>query len=211
MAQQLNVFLKLNGVNSEFAPEYAREFIIKYGEPSLQDQFLIAVGQKETEDELAARHDVIVCDCTVFVSHIYAYFAINKMAMMASQALAGDKKPENMNLNPLAFKQELINNNKAVLDRIFEISLDSAYSYDLVFLVDVENTRIRNDGVRLDHDEKDRYQIFTTMKGFMDAYHIPYILLKGSKRYADLVDHVTAHLDMDKEKLKQIEWAEGIY
>jgi len=66
--------LKEAGYKIELVREYARDFIVEYGEiKKVEDQILIARGQKQREKEAIQKNpQFIICDCAVFLARVYA-------------------------------------------------------------------------------------------------------------------------------------------
>lgn len=131
IAKVLAKKLKNDGYTVEIAREYARDFIFENKEvKGVDDQLLIAKGQKQREEEAAANNsDFVICDCAVFLSYVYA--SLHEPA-------------EKDSVKDLKYRQVL---------KEIEKEIGSAFwGYDFVFFLPPE-IPVENDGVRLYTDK----------------------------------------------------------
>jgi hypothetical protein len=82
LAQALVAKMKLQGLDVEFCPEYARTYFRQTGAPkNVFEQFVIFAGQCEREDELDV-HDYVVADSASFMSDtFYSYMRFKQGKM----------------------------------------------------------------------------------------------------------------------------------
>ncbi|AOQ24620.1 hypothetical protein MTAT_19650 [Moorella thermoacetica] len=119
LALTVTAQLKLQ-YNAEIAPEFARTYILQNG--GIQDafeQYLILRKQKQMEDILASRHDIVVCDSATFLCYIYARRLVDYLS------------DRYLNVLELIHRESLAN------------------YYNLVFYLDAESTHQINDNVRI--------------------------------------------------------------
>lgn len=106
--------------NAEIAPEFARTYILQNG--GIYDafeQYLILKQQKQMEDILSSRHDIVVCDSATFLCYVYARRLVNHLS------------DRYLNVLELIHREALANH------------------YDLVFYLDIEGPYHIDDNVRI--------------------------------------------------------------
>lgn len=73
LAHHLVTLGKMMGKSVEYAPEYARQYILRHGAPdNVFEQLAIFLGQKRLEEELLRVYDYVIADSASFLSTIYA-------------------------------------------------------------------------------------------------------------------------------------------
>ena len=73
LAQGLASALKSDGYGAVYCPEYAREYITRYGAlESPFEQLLIFHCQRDMEDLACQHHDIVVCDTSTWLCTLYA-------------------------------------------------------------------------------------------------------------------------------------------
>lgn len=151
-AEQLNVKLKQEGLNSVVCPEVARTYIGRYG--AIKDpweQLLLFFDQTRHENELSKIHDFVICDSASWLGYVY------------TTILIGDSKDRKLQ----KLRQE-----------IHTMVLKYVHTYDLTLFMPVQE-KVVMDGVRTQNDNE-RLIIQNKILGFMNVENIPYITVTGT-------------------------------
>jgi len=135
--------LKLNnqyGANSSDVVEYATSFIQKMKRyPNFQDQSWICMKQFEREDTISRTANIVLSDCPVFISYIYAQRSMRGNTSTSFTDYA--------------------------LQALYKRSIHSLDLYDKFYLLDTIN--YRENGVRY-HNFEESKQVFSEIKQFLE-------------------------------------------
>ena len=156
LAKSLLQALRQKGYRVEWAREYARDFIIKYGPMrSVVDQFLILQGQKEREEKAEKKNpEFVICDCATYLAYVYSFLY----------------KPKHSSKR-VREKHQLIS--KIIWDE----TKSEVHKYDYVFFLPLEFP-FKEDGVRLYADKANR--ISNQIKEFLNSKKIKHFETKGT-------------------------------
>ena len=158
LAKSLLQALRQKGYRVEWAREYARDFIIKYGPMrSVVDQFLILQGQKEREEKAEKKNpEFVICDCATYLSYIYSFL-----------------------YEPKHSDQKAWKKHQLISEIIWDGIRSELYKYNHVFFLPLEFLP-EEDGTRLYTDKTN--QISNQIKKFLNSKKIKHFEIKGTPK-----------------------------
>jgi len=154
-AHLLNSMLKVEGHNSNVCEEYARHYIMKYGQiKDPFEQLLILLKQTEREAELSKVHKIVICDSASWLGYIYSTMLISESSFGYSTK------------------------NRKLLKEIYSGALDQLKSYNKTFFMPVQESVVK-DGVR-EQDDNARDLLQKKILGFLYLHDIDFHTVAGT-------------------------------
>jgi nicotinamide riboside kinase len=160
LAQNLNVALKMKGLESRFVEEYPTDYIMACGKPeNFMEQALIFYGQIEKEKRYEKLNpDYLVLDYAAFAALVY--FEL----MTRNAVLSEEERKKYFNCHDLLVAR----------------AREHAKTYEYIFLADPRDIVFKKDSVRFQASKDEALMIHSMIEQWMVKNHVPYHPVSGS-------------------------------
>jgi len=153
LAKELSIHLLYRkGKQAEYIDEYARQFVAKFGLPTIYDQFFFFEQQLKREQAISPKAEYLVTDSPFYLSYIYG-----------SKVMDRENEKERLYFH-------------ALVERLLEHVND----YDHVIYLPADAGRLQEDGMRIHTTVFDQKDVDDRIRGFFSIYNIDYKPVNGT-------------------------------
>ncbi len=153
LAKELSIHLLYRkGKQSEYIDEYARQFVAKFGVPTIYDQYFFFEQQLKKEHAVNPNAEYLVTDSPFYLSYIYGSKVMNR-----------ESEKERLFFH-------------ALVERLLEHVND----YDYVIYLPADDSRLQKDGMRIHTTVFDQKDVDDRIRGFFSIYNIDYKTVTGT-------------------------------
>jgi nicotinamide riboside kinase len=162
---------------AEYIDEYARQFVARFGTPTVYDQYFFFEQQLKKEQQVSAKTEFLITDSPCYLSYIYG-----------SKVM--DSRSGKDRLYFLALVERLA---------------EHLHRYDYTFYLPVTGNPVEEDGMRIHTTEDMRRDIDRRIQGFFAIYSVPYHTVDGTldERLAAIVETLRPELEKRVENLSK--------
>lgn len=178
LAKELSIHLLYRkGKLAEYIDEYARQFVAKFGVPTIYDQYFFFEQQLKKEDRISPKTEFLITDSPCYLSYIYG-----------SKVM--DVESGKDRLYYLALVERL---------------MEHLHRYDYTFYLPVTDNSVEEDGMRIHVTEDTREDIDRRIRGFFAIYSVAYHTVEGTldERLGRMVDLLRPALERNVATLKR--------
>lgn len=163
--------------NAEYIDEYARQFVARFGLPTVYDQYFFFEQQLKKESQISSKTEFLITDSPCYLSYIY-----------------GSKVMDTRNGKDRLYFLALVERLAEHLQR-----------YDYTFYLPATDNAIEEDGMRIHVTEESRMDVDLRIRGFFAIYNVPYHVVKGSleQRLEQIIGILRPELGKNVQALKR--------
>jgi len=153
LAKELSIHLLYRkGKLAEYIDEYARQFVARFGMPTIFDQYFFFEQQLRKEAAVSAKTEYLITDSPFYLSYVYG-----------SKVMDRESEKERFYFH-------------ALIERLLEHLND----YTHVIYLPVSQERLQADGMRIHTDLFDIQDVDKRIHGFFSIYNISYHTVQGT-------------------------------
>jgi len=162
---------------AEYIDEYARQFVARFGTPTVYDQYFFFEQQLKKEQQAGPKTEFLITDSPCYLSYIY-----------------GSKVMDSHSAKDRVYFLALV-------ERLAE----HLHRYDHTFYLPVTDNPVEEDGMRIHTTEDIRADIDRRIQGFFAIYSLPYHTVNGSleERRAAIIEILRPDLERNVKNLKK--------
>lgn len=178
LAKQLSVELQYRWQRvAEYIDEYARQFVARFGVPTVYDQYYFFEQQLKKEAQVSSRTEFLITDSPCYLSYIY-----------------GSKVMDTRNGKDRLYFLALV-------ERLAE----HLHRYDYTFYLPVTDNLVEEDGMRIHTTEETRVDVDRRIQGFFAIYGVPYHTVNGTleERTRQIIAVLRPELESSVNSLKR--------
>jgi len=153
LAKELSIHLLYHkGKLAEYIDEYARQFVARFGVPTIFDQYFFFEQQLKKERAVSPTTEYLVTDSPFYLSYIYGSKVMNR-----------DSEKDRLYFH-------------ALVERLLEHVND----YDYVIYLPSSDGHLQADGMRIHTTVFDQQDVDERIRGFFSIYNIHYHTVTGT-------------------------------
>lgn len=153
LAKELSIHLLYRkGRLAEYIDEYARQFVAKFGTPTIFDQYFFFEQQLKKERAVSEKTEFLVTDSPFYLSYIYGSKVMNR-----------ESEKDRLYFH-------------ALVERLLEHLND----YDHVIYLPADDRCLQDDGMRIHTSVFDQKDVDDRIRGFFSIYNISYHIVIGN-------------------------------
>jgi len=178
LAKELSVELQYRWRRmAEYIDEYARQFVARFGTPTVYDQYFFFEQQLKKEQQISPKTEFLITDSPCYLSYIY-----------------GSKVMDSRNAKDRVYFLALVERLAEHLQR-----------YDYTFYLPVTDNPVEEDGMRIHTSEDIRRDIDRRIQGFFAIYSVPHRTVSGTleERLEAIVEALRPELEKRVENLSK--------
>lgn len=138
--------------SAEYIDEYARQFVSRFGVPTIFDQYFFFEQQLKKERRVSDRTEYLVTDSPFYLSYIYGSRVLNRES----------------------------EKDKLYFHALTERLLENINGYDYLFYLPAGGGRLEEDGMRIHTTSEDQIDVDERIRGFFSIYNILYYEVAGT-------------------------------
>jgi len=153
LAKELSIHLLYRkGKLAEYIDEYARQFVARFGVPTIFDQYFFFEQQLKKERAVSEKTEFLITDSPFYLSYVYG-----------SKVMKRENEKDRLYFH-------------ALVERLLEHVND----YEYVIYLPVSQDRLKPNGMRIHTDIFDIQDIDNRIRGFFSIYNITYHTVTGT-------------------------------